>query len=123
MIHLQIVDIYDSSCLTYRREVLVMGIEVICTVMVAKKESKYFKKFVSIVTYNSEYYWCEHNGGIPSKPSKEFKPLTYSQAEIILPVMREYQEHKNYYTGGYAWLVVGCYYKGLDLIDKGFVSL
>lgn len=95
--------------------------EILATVQLAKQGSKHFNKYTSIVE-NGNYYWCDHNGGIP-KTTKDMKPLTKEELTLILSVINDYQTHRDFFTGGYSWLVIGCYYKGLNLVERGFISL
>lgn len=91
------------------------------TFRLAKKGSTHHYEKVAVLSNEGDYFWKPYTQSLPQKlqPCKE---MTLEEAKCVLSVIKDYDSYKGYYLNPYTWLVTGCLYKGLDLVDKGFIT-
>jgi hypothetical protein len=97
-------------------------VNVLATVRVAKKGSEVCYENVAILEKNNVFYLKEYTDNLPNNTIGGVV-ITEKEKDIICNVIDDYKTHTHYHTNSYSWLIVGCYYKGLDLIASGILEL
>lgn len=99
-------------------------------VQVAKPDSEYFYSHLSIIETKKGVYIASHGKDIPTgkeieyeiKGEWEIHQIHHVEAMIILDAIDSLNHMKEYNVTNYSFLVGYCLAKGLDLIDKGYLT-